>query len=81
MRTNKTITDKDGNQRWNPKALCPVHDLTCEEARKTKRCKGGNPDRELTCKVFTCAQCTKVQPYEYGAADENPSICDDCAVE
>ena len=77
----KTIKGLDGEKRWNPKAECPVHAMTCEQARKTKTCKGGNPDRELTCKAFTCAQCTMVVPYEYGAGDANPSLCDDCAVE
>ena len=80
MRTNKTITDKDGNQRWNPKAQCPAHDnMTCEQARADGVCQGGNPDRELTCLTFICVQCCQVRPYEYGAADAHPSCCDDCA--
>jgi len=79
MRVNKTITDKDGEKRWNPKAPCPAYGgMTCEQARKDRVCKAGTPDFDQTCLTFICVQCCRVVPYSFGAADRLPGCCDDC---
>jgi len=60
--------------------LCPVHYVPCSIAILNKRCSGRLYDDLVPCRAFTCGTCGKEVPYAFGASDEHPDDCNDCAV-
>lgn len=36
------------------------------------------PEDCMRCKMFVCARCERVLSWSNGAADDAPSLCDDC---
>lgn len=75
-----TYVDDEGNRRWDPAAVCPVHDVPCCLATLNKLCPGRLYDDKVPCRAYTCGTCKKEVPWAFGAGDRHFRDCDDCAV-